>query len=72
MLKAAGAELMTQEDLAKAMGLARSTISAKINGRALLTLKEANRIKSILGAETPIEELFQDLPPRAGAGSGNM
>jgi hypothetical protein len=36
-----------------------STASLKLNGKAPITLKEAVKIKSIVGSELPIEELFK-------------
>ena len=66
MYRNLGAELkrkgLTQEDLAKRMGLARSTMSAKFNGKSSITLREANEIKRILGVSDPLEFLFQEEP----------
>jgi hypothetical protein len=36
-----------------------STASLKLNGKSPITLREAVKIKSIVGSELPIEELFK-------------
>lgn len=62
MFKNLDAELkrsgMTRGDLAKALNLASSTMSLKLNGKAIITLSEAKKIKKILNVDMPIEELF--------------
>lgn len=49
---------MTRGDLAKALNLTPSTVSLKLNGKAILTLNEAKKIKQILKTNIPLEDLF--------------
>ena len=59
---------ITQSSLALKMGMAPSTLSLKLNGKAAITLREAQKMKSILMVETPIEELFEEYEPQPRAG----
>lgn len=54
---------MTQMDLAKALKLSPSTISLKLNGKAIITLSEAKKVKEMLKVDMPIEELFFSSTP---------
>lgn len=47
------------EDLAEALGVTVSTVSQKLNGKYPITLTEAKIIKSRLGVDLPLEELFE-------------
>lgn len=62
MFKNVDAELkrsgMTRGDLAKALELSPSTVSSKLNGKGIITLSEAKKIKKVLNVNMPIEELF--------------
>ncbi|MEG1761441.1 MAG: helix-turn-helix transcriptional regulator [Hydrogenoanaerobacterium sp.] len=49
---------MTRGDLARALNLNPSTMSLKLNGKALITLDEAVKVKEILKVNMPVEELF--------------
>lgn len=49
----------TMVDLSFDCGIKYQTLVNKINGKQPLTLEEASRIKSALGVEIPIEELFE-------------
>jgi len=49
---------MTKRELAKMMELAPSTMSQKLNGKAVFTYPEAKKVKEILGVEITLEELF--------------
>ena len=44
--------------LAKALGLALSTISDKLTGKSDISLSLAKKIKDFLGVDTPLEVLF--------------
>lgn len=63
MFKNVDAELkrkgMTRGDLAVALNVAPSTMSFKLNGKTLITLDEAKKIKEILGVDMPLEVLFE-------------
>ncbi len=48
-----------RKDLAEQLDLTIGTISLKLNGKAPITLGEANTIKKILGVQMPLEELFK-------------
>lgn len=62
MYKNVDAELkrngMTRGELAVALNVAPSTLSFKLNGKSIITLDEAKRIKEILGVDMPLEVLF--------------
>ncbi len=47
-----------RSDLAKELKVTPSTISQKLNGKTLITLQEAKRIKNALGVEMELETLF--------------
>lgn len=49
---------LTKRELASKLGCTPSTLSLKLNGKAPLSLKEAAKIKSIIGVDMPLEELF--------------
>ena len=49
---------MTRGELAVALNVAPSTLSFKLNGKTIITLGEAKRIKEILGTDMPLEVLF--------------
>ncbi|MFV0520069.1 MAG: helix-turn-helix transcriptional regulator [Lachnospirales bacterium] len=49
---------LKQSDLAKVLSLAPSTVNQKLNGKSEFNLKEAAKIKEILGVDTTLEELF--------------
>ncbi len=49
------------EDLAEALNLTISTVSQKLNGNYPITLNEAKIIKSRLGVDIPLEELFEEV-----------
>lgn len=51
---------MSIKDLAKAMGCSGANLCKKLNGKIVLTYKEATRIKAILGVDTPLEDLFAE------------
>lgn len=51
---------ITRGELAKKMNLTPSTMSLKLNGKSDISLKEAMQIKSIIGVDIPIEELFRE------------
>jgi len=46
--------------LSKEMGITLGTLSLKLSGKSDLTLKEAMKIKKLLGVPMPIEELFEE------------
>jgi len=52
---------ITLENLAEALGLTISTVSQKLNGKYPITLDEAKIIKSCLGVDMPLEELFEEV-----------
>ncbi len=49
---------LTQECLGERMNLDKSTMSMKMTGKREITLGEAKKMKSILGVEMPLDELF--------------
>ena len=51
---------ITRGELARQMKLTPSTMSLKLNGKSEISLKEAMKIKSIIGVDIPIEELFRE------------
>lgn len=51
---------MTKGELAQQIGVAMSTMSLKLNGKAGISMKEAIQIKKILKTEMPLEELFKE------------
>lgn len=51
---------MTQGELAGKLGMTKSSLSMKINGKSGFTLKEANRIKRILATEETLDYLFME------------
>jgi len=60
-LKGAMAEKgYTQSRLADAIGISRNRFSAKINGKGVFTLEEAEKIRCVLALEDP-SAIFFDL-----------
>jgi transcriptional regulator with XRE-family HTH domain len=51
---------MTRAELARELKLTPSALSMKLNGKANLTLREANAIKHILNIDLPLEEIFNE------------
>ena len=49
----------TKQDLARAMGMSYSTLLYKLMGRTAFKLEEAVRVKALLCAKEPLEELFE-------------
>jgi BetR domain. len=49
---------ITRAKLANQLGLAISTVSQKLTGKAEFTLAEAKEVKRLLGVGTPLDELF--------------
>lgn len=49
---------LTQNDLAKVLGVTPKTISNKINGKSDFTLTEINAIKNLLPSGLTLEYLF--------------
>lgn len=50
----------TKTKLAINMGITLGTLSLKLSGKSDLSLREAKKIKEILGVEIPLEELFKE------------
>jgi plasmid maintenance system antidote protein VapI len=46
--------------LADQLKFTLATVSNKLNGKQPLTFNEAKQIKSILGVDMPLEELFEE------------
>ena len=46
--------------LADQLKFTLATVSNKLNGKQPLTFNEAKQIKSILGVDIPLEELFEE------------
>lgn len=53
---------MTRGDLAKALGVRPSTMSLKLNGKSIIPLTQALKIKEILNTDLPLEQLFTATP----------
>lgn len=51
---------ITMGKLAEELGITLSTLSLKLKGEYPITLKEAKRIKAVLGCDIPLEELFKE------------
>jgi transcriptional regulator with XRE-family HTH domain len=51
---------ITLEVIAKALGITLTTLSLKMNGKYQFTLKEAKKIKNVLGVDIPLEVLFEE------------
>ena len=49
---------IVRKEIAEGLGISPSTLSLKLNGKAIVTLREAATIKRILNVNMPIEELF--------------
>ena len=50
---------MTVIELSKISGIRYQSLTDKINGKSPLTLDEAKRIKTALGVDMSLEELFE-------------
>lgn len=50
---------LTAEELAKAVGMSNAMLSRKLNGKSEFVLDDILKIKSVLGVQMDIEELFQ-------------
>jgi len=55
---------MTRGKLAEAMHLSPSTMSLKLNGKSLITLSEALKVKEVLRVDMALEELFAQATER--------
>ena len=51
---------ITQEEIAKHLDRALTTISLKLSGQYPITLTEAKKIKELLGCDMSLEELFKE------------
>lgn len=51
---------MTLGMLADRLELTLTTVSDKLNGKYPITFNQAKQIKSILGVDMPLEELFEE------------
>lgn len=49
---------LTKRELAKILGIGGTTLSNKLNGKSIISLPEAMKIRNILGVAMSIEELF--------------
>ena len=49
-----------RKTLAKATGIGYSTLSSKMNGKGMFRLPDMKKIKSVIGVEMPMEELFEE------------
>ena len=47
-------------DVAKKVGLTRTGMSQRMNGKINFTFDEAKKIKSVLGVDMTLEELFEE------------
>lgn len=47
-------------DIAKEVGLTRTGMSQRMNGKIKFTFDEAKKIKSALGVDMTLEELFEE------------
>lgn len=50
---------ITASELAEKLGITISTMSMKLNGKSDFSLKEALKIRAILGTDMPTEVLFE-------------
>lgn len=51
---------VTQNEIAKALGITPTTLSFKLNGKSNLSLKECVEIKKILNTRESVEYLFAE------------
>lgn len=51
---------LTLEKISGIMGISISTLSGKLNGKYPFSLNEAKTVKTILGVDMPLEELFRE------------
>lgn len=64
-IKAKMVELgVTQNDLARELGISVQNLNAKLNGRAIFNIAEAAKITNILKIENPIEIFFTNNVPK--------
>ena len=49
---------ITQQEMARRLGMTPATLSLKLNGKAKFSLSDANLIKTALGVDIPLDELF--------------
>lgn len=54
------ARRITQDDIAKALGVSRYTAWRKLNGEAEFTASEVIELKRLLGTTATVEELLSD------------
>lgn len=57
------ARRITQDDIAKALGVSRYTAWRKLNGEAEFTASEIIELKRLLGTAATVEELLSDELP---------
>lgn len=55
---------VTQKDLALELGISIQNLNAKLNGRGVLNITEAEKITKILKLENPIEIFFATSVPK--------
>ena len=55
---------MKKGDLAKIMGMQSTTMGFKLSGKSQLTLGECQKIRTALGFEKSLDELFNVYPER--------
>lgn len=55
---------MTQQELAKRLGMSLQAFNAKINGRTAFTVPEAQKIADIFNLENPGEIFFESNIPK--------
>lgn len=51
---------ITMGKLAEELDITLSTLSLKLKGEYPITLKEAKKIKAVLGCDIPLETLFEE------------
>lgn len=52
---------MTMTNISKEMGIAKSSLSERLNGKRQITVNEAIKIKSVIGTDLSLEELFKEV-----------
>lgn len=63
-IKAKMVELgVTQKDLAHELGISIQNLNAKLNGRAIFNIEEAQKITNVLKIDNPIEIFFANIVP---------
>ena len=53
-------EQKTLKDLANVLGITYNTLSQKLMGKSILTLKECEKLKEAVNSDLPIEILFKE------------